>query len=199
MQGEGVDNAPEMLAPEPREKKPGLASRVGRFLLRGLLEVVRTALPAILIALLINLFLAQATVVRGQSMEPTLYDNERVVVEKITYRFIHGPRRGDVVVLQPPEHEELLIKRVLALPGETVEVQGGRVLIDGCPLEEPWSINTGGLDCSPTYVPPLHVFVLGDNRGRSDDSRSFGPVPIDAVVGRAWLAYWPLEQVGLVR
>jgi signal peptidase I len=184
--------------PEPQEEKPGLASSAGRFLLRVLREVVGTVLPAVLIALLINLFLAQATVVQGQSMEPSLHNDERVIVEKITYRLIRGPRRGDVVIVEVAGQQEPLIKRVVGLPGETVAVRGGRVFINGQPLEEEWAVQEGGPDCPPTQVPPHHIFVLGDNRGHSNDSRSFGPVPVDQVLGRAWLVYWPLEEVGPV-
>ncbi|HEC34457.1 MAG TPA: signal peptidase I [Chloroflexi bacterium] len=185
-------------APEPRKSRPGLASSAGRFLFEALREVIRTVLPAVLIALFINLFLAQATVVQGQSMEPGLYNDQRVIVEKITYRLIHAPRRGDVVIIEVPGQEEPLIKRVVALPGETVAVRSGQVFINDQPLAEEWATRQGGPDCPPTFVPPLHIFVMGDNRGHSNDSRSFGPVPFDQVIGRAWLVYWPLEQVGPV-
>ncbi len=194
-----MENGPEP-APIGQEngREPGLASSAGRFLLGILREVVGTVLPAVLIAMLINLFLAQATVVQGQSMEPSLHNNERVIVEKVTYRLLHGPRRGDVVIIRVEGQEEPLIKRVVALPGETVAVRGGQVYINGRPLEEPWATRQGGPDYPPTEVPPLHIFVLGDNRGHSNDSRSFGPVPVDHVLGRAWLIYWPLEEIGPV-
>ena len=166
-------------------------------MLRLVREVLETLVPAILIALLINVFVGQATRVEGQSMEPNLHTNQRLVVEKLSYRF-HGPQRFDVVVLKvPSQGDELLIKRVIGLPGETVEIQDGRVYINGEPLEEPFLVG----DTRPgrhdrITVPPLHVFVLGDNRNHSNDSRSFGPVPIDNIVGRAWISYWPLEDVG---
>lgn len=169
-----------------------------RLLRRVLREVAETIVPAVVIALLINLFLARATRVLGQSMEPTLHSAQRVVVEKVTYRFVHGPRHGDIVVLDMPDQTEMLIKRVVGLPGETVEVRGGYTYIDGQQLEEPWIERPGGRDYGPLTVPPLHIFVLGDNRGASNDSRSFGPVPIKYVVGHAWFSYWPPEQVGFV-
>jgi signal peptidase I len=88
---------------------------------------------------------------------------------------------------------------VIGLPGETVTFKGGRVYINGEQLDEPFTVDeTRAGRNSTVTVPPLHVFVLGDNRDRSNDSRSFGPVPIDNVVGRAWLSYWPPEDVGLV-
>jgi signal peptidase I len=173
-------------------------ARMWRWMLRALREVVETIVPAVVIALIINLFLAQATQVLGQSMEPNLHTAQRVVVEKVTYRFIHGPRRGDIVVIDMPEQTEMLIKRVIGLPGETIEVRRGRVYIEGQELDEPWTVNPGGGSYGPHVIPPLHVFVLGDNRGASNDSRSFGPVPIEHVVGRAWFSYWPQEYVGFI-
>ena len=166
--------------------------------LRALREVAETVVPAVVIALVINLFLAQATQVLGQSMEPTLHSSQRVVVEKVTYRFFHGPRRGDIVVTDLPGQTDMLIKRVVGLPGEAVEVRGGQVYIDGKLLEEPWGPPPGGGHYGPKTIPPLHIFVLGDNRGASNDSRSFGPVLIEHIVGNAWFSYWPLEYVGFV-
>jgi signal peptidase I len=160
---------------------------------RALLE---TVIPALLIAIGINLFLAQATQVQGQSMEPNLHTAQRLVVEKVTYRF-HGPRRGDIVVIDlPAAGPDLLIKRVIGLPGETVSSKGGQVFINGEPLEEPYIRNPGGRDVTEQIVPPLHVLVMGDNRRFSNDSRNFGPVPIDRIIGRAWFSYWPLELWG---
>jgi len=178
---------------QAKDVKP--ASGSGRLLLRVLWDVMSTILPAVFIALFINVFVAQAWVVDGPSMQPNLYYDQRVMAEKITYRLVHGPRRGDVVIIGVPGEEEPLIKRVVALPGETVEVHGGQAFINSEPLEETWTIQQGGLDYPATLIPPLHVFVLGDNRGSSRDSRSFGPVLVDQIVGRALFVYWPLGQV----
>jgi signal peptidase I len=171
-----------------------------RRLLRVLLReiIIETVTPAVVIAVAINLFLAQATQVLGQSMEPNLHTAQRVVVEKVTYRFSHGPRRGDIVVIDLPGQTDMLIKRVLGLPGETIQVSGGEVYIEGERLEEAWTVRPGGGNYGPKTVPPLHVFVIGDNRGASNDSRNFGPVLIDHIVGRAWFSYWPPEYVGFV-
>jgi signal peptidase I len=184
--------AEEQNLPPPRPSS-------GRAVVRFVREFLETILPALLIALLINVFVGQATRVEGQSMEPNLHSEQRLVVEKLSYRF-HGPQRFDIVVLKmPSQGEELLIKRVIGLPGETVEVQDGQVYVNGNLLAEPYTDQTThpGRNGKVT-VPPLHIYVMGDNRDRSNDSRSFGPVPIDNVVGRAWLSYWPLEQVGFV-
>ncbi len=167
------------------------------WLLRAFREIGETVIPAVVIALFINLFLAQATQVLGQSMEPTLHSSQRVVIEKITYRF-HGPRRGDIVVIDSSNQSEMLIKRVVGLPGETIEVKNGRVYVDGALLEEDWTVRQGGGSYGPRTIPPLHVFVLGDNRGASNDSRNFGPVPIEDIIGHAWISYWPPEDVGFV-
>ena len=162
-------------------------------------EVLETILPAILIALLINVFVGQATRVEGQSMEPSLHSDQRLVIEKLSYR-LHGPKRFDIVVLRlPSQGDELLIKRVIALPGETVEIGDGQVYINGEALEEPYlSQTTRPGRHGEVSVPPLHVYVLGDNRSHSNDSRSFGPIPIEHVVGRAWVSYWPPEEIGVV-
>jgi len=178
----------------PRSSK----AQVLRWLLQALREVAETVVPAVAIALVINLFLAQATQVLGQSMEPNLHTAQRVVVEKVTYRFFHGPRRGDIVVIDLPEQTDMLIKRVVGLSGETIEVRGGKVYIEGEEIDEPWTVNPGGGNYGPQTLPPLHVFVMGDNRGASNDSRNFGPVPIEYIVGRAWFSYWPTEYVGFV-
>ena len=184
--------------PEVEIEQEPHSTGVLRWLLRALREVAETVIPAVVIALVINLFLAQATQVLGQSMEPNLHTAQRVVVEKVTYRFLHGPRRGDIVVIDLPEQTELLIKRVVGLPGETIEVRGGEVYIEGERLEELWMVRSGGGNYGPQTIPPLHVFVMGDNRGASNDSRNFGPVPIEHVVGHAWFSYWPMEHVGLI-
>ncbi len=192
-----MDQEPKF--PLEDEPSPLPRSGVGWSLLRGLREVLETVLPALLMALLINVFVGQATRVEGQSMEPNLHTDQRLVIEKVSYRF-HGPERFDVVVLrQPDEGDELLIKRVIGLPGETVEMRDGYVYINGEKLDEPFADGeTRSGRESTILVPPLHVFVMGDNRSHSNDSRSFGPVPIENLVGRAWVSYWPPELVGPV-
>jgi len=181
---------------EQSNNEPPVTDRlkVGRFLLRTLWDIVSTIVPAVLIALLVNVFVVQAMTIDGPSMQPNLYYDQHVMIEKITYRFVHGPRRGDVVTFDLPGEEIPLIKRVVALPGETVEVRGGQVFIDGELLEEPWITQLGGPGYPSTVVPPLHVFVLGDNRPSSRDSRYFGPVSLEQIIGRALFVYWPPDQ-----
>lgn len=165
----------------------------------ALRDLLGTVLPAVVIALLIHAFLAQATRVYGQSMEPNLHSDERLVVEKLSYRF-HGPRRGDIVVLHDPAGgPELLIKRVIGLPGERVVIADGRVYIDGVALYEPYLTQPTTGSSRAVLVPPLTVFVMGDNRSASRDSRVFGPVPLDHIVGRALFRYWPPAEIGSVQ
>jgi signal peptidase I len=170
-------------------------------------EILETVVPAVLIALLINLFLAQATRVYGQSMEPNLHTDQRLIVEKLSYNAflrqyigLDGPDRGDVVVIHlRTQTDELLIKRVIGLPGDVIDIHDGQVMVNGRPLDEPYlSARTSGT-YGPTTVPPLHIFVLGDNRGSSNDSRSFGTIALKDVVGRAGFSYWPPDQAGFVR
>lgn len=187
--------------PEVEQEPPIAWSSVLRQFLGVIRELAETIIPAVVIAIFINLFLVQATQVLGQSMEPNLHTQQRVLVEKVTYRFLHAPQRGDIVVIdldKENKSDDMLIKRVIGLPGDTIEIRSGEVFIDGERLEEPWTTNLGGGNHGPTIIPPLHIFVMGDNRGASNDSRSFGPVHVDNLVGKAWFSYWPLEDVGFI-
>jgi signal peptidase I len=152
----------------------------------------------LIIVLVVNLFIAQATRVEGQSMEPSLHDNERLIIEKITYRF-RDPVRGDIVVLKPPRQGTVpLIKRVVGLPGEQVEIMMNQVFINGEPLDEIYLEQPTSGTMAAQIVPEGHVLVLGDNRRASNDSRAFGMVSYEDIIGRAWFRYWPLEEVGLI-
>ena len=177
--------------------RPSTARMLVRLVVKGAWEVLSTVVPALMIALIVNTFVAEAAVVeQGPSMEPNLYRGYRVMTDKISYR-IHPPRRGDVVIIDPPGGGTRLIKRVVALPGEVIEVWLGRVWIDGQELDEPWVQQYGGPAYPPTEVPAGYVFFLGDNRPNSHDSRAIGPVPLSAVRGRVWLVYWPLQKLQL--
>lgn len=189
------------LEPEP-QPSPSFFKRI-LYLAR---EILETIVPAVLIALLINLFLAQATRVYGQSMEPNLHTDQRLIVEKITYNRLlrqhlgfSGPQHGDVVVMKLNSQDgELLIKRVIGLPGDVVEIRDSRVFVNGSPINEPYLAGFTPGYYGPITVPPLHIFVLGDNRNFSNDSRNFGTVPLEDIIGRAWFSYWPPEDIGFV-
>lgn len=138
---------------------------------------------------------AAPSLVQGPSMEPTLRTGDRVLVEKLGYRF-DEPQRGDVVLIRSENGGTDLIKRVAALPGETVSVRGDTVYVDGEPLRGARaSRDLPGFSGLRTTVPPGHVYVLGDNRERSLDSRSYGPVPLERVEGEALATYWPLDRL----
>lgn len=175
---------------------------------RTVLEWGVVLVGALALALIVRAFLFQAFYIPSPSMEPTLSSGDRILVNKVSYR-LHDVNRGDLVVFHPrPESgvdADDLIKRVIALPGETVTTDSGRVLIDGGLLIEPYlpvPDGTAGFTTVPwcanqdttagCTVPDDHVFVLGDNRGNSRDSRYFGPVPVDSIVGRAFVRVWPL-------
>lgn len=157
-------------------------------------EILTSVLPALVIALFINVHIAEAVEIKsGPSMQPNLYQGYRVMIEKVSYRF-HLPNRGEIVVVDRPGYEVSLIKRVVALPGETIEIREGQVLIDGGLITEPWVEFYGGGNQVPVEVPEGYLYILGDNRRQSMDSRYLGPVPLASVEGRAWLVYWPLDQ-----
>lgn len=160
-------------------------------------ELVETFLPAIAIVLVINLLLAQPRTVHGESMEPSLHENERVIVDLVSFRW-RQPERGEIIVLRLPEQDtDPLIKRVVGLPGDTVAIRNGKVLVNDEVLDEPYLDQVTAGRMSAKVVPEAHVFVLGDNRGASNDSRYFGMVPYEDVLGRAWLRYWPPAEAGL--
>ncbi len=184
---------PSYPSPPPREPQP--ERRVSG--VRNAVEWVVIIVGALLVAFLVKTFLVQAFYIPSGSMLPTLEEQDRVLVNKLSYdlREVH---RGDIVVFESPQTDgeiKDLIKRVVALPGETIEAREGRVLIDGQPLEESYlgpGITTGPLE--PQTIPPDHYFVMGDNRGNSKDSRFFGPIPESLIVGRAFVKVWPITH-----
>jgi signal peptidase I len=162
-------------------------------------DLAGTFLPAIVLALVIHLFLAQSTIVYGESMEPNLGTAQRLVVEKFSYH-LHGPARGDIIIVPDPTGGPIpLIKRVVGLPGERIAISGGRVYVNGVALDESYLSQLTSGEGRSWQVPPLHVFVLGDNRGNSKDSRYFGAVPEVSIIGHAVFRFWPLDKLGAVR
>jgi len=165
---------------------------------RALFDWVVVIGVALFVAFLVRTFVLAHFVVDGVSMTSTLQDEDRVFVNKLSYR-LHDPNRGDVVVLHQLSgtSERDLIKRVVGLPGESVQFLSCQVLIDGRALEEPYldpeAMMPGscGRDVGPVLVPNDHVFVMGDNRGGSMDSRDLGPIDGDELVGRAFVVFWP--------
>lgn len=163
-------------------------------------EILETILPALCIAWAVYLFLARTITVQGQSMEPNLHEQQRVIVDLVSYRF-RSPERGEIIVFDVPESVSKipLIKRVVGIPGDTIETKEGAAYLNGQRLDEPYLRETTLGRMPPRVVPEGHVFVLGDNRNRANDSRRLGMVPYEDIVGRAWISYWPPEDVGLVK
>ncbi len=176
--------------------EPVLTGRTNSGTLRFATDVLETFILAALLFFIINVVSARIRV-DGSSMEPTLHTGEFVIVDKVSYR-IGAPHRGDVIVFHYPRNpQKEYIKRIIGLPGDTVNITEGRVFINGRVLRESY------IAAAPAYpgswtVSDGALFVLGDNRNNSDDSHRWGTVPIDYVIGKAILVYWPPEVWGLI-
>lgn len=181
----GAPTAPDRA--EPEVKPPGKS--VAR-------EWLETVVIALVVAFLIRSFVVQVYKVEGESMEPTLKTEERLLVNKFVYYF-RDPRAGEVIVLQDPgKPQRELIKRVVAVAGEKVEVRKGVLYVNDEPIVEDYK-NTAFVshaESGPVTIPAGHLFVMGDNRGRSFDSRAIGPIALDKVDGKAFLLFWPLNR-----
>jgi len=183
-------------------------------------ELPGLLLTALVIAVVIKTFLIQPFWIPSESMLPTIEVNDRVMVNKLAYNW-GEPQRGDVVVFRDPREEEVeesipeavirsvleavgvrtrgrddLIKRVIGLPGETVEVKDNQVVIDGDPLQEPYLDEVFMPDEPAITIGDDEVFVMGDNRNASFDSRRFGPIPLDDLIGEAFVTIWPISHFG---
>ncbi len=170
---------------------------------RWLLETALLVLLAFALAQGIKAFLIQPFVIPTGSMRPTIMENDRVLAEKITYRFARAPRPGDIVVFDDPlaQHPQL-IKRVIAVAGQTVDIKNDMVYVDGEPVDEPYvhgKPTLPGTVTMPVTVPEGQVWLMGDNRPNSGDSRFFGPRPVASVRGRAFWTYWPPSRFGALR
>ncbi|MFC1961062.1 signal peptidase I [Chloroflexota bacterium] len=152
-------------------------------------DVVETLIMVVAIYTLVNL-IAPRYIVEGSSMQPNFATGEWIIVTRLPY-LVGEPARGDVVVLDFPEPQEDLIKRVVGLPGETVAVHDNLVYVNGVPLNEPYINEQPRYNKEEVYLGPDEFFVLGDNRNNSRDSHSFGAVTRDKVIGRALIIYWP--------
>jgi len=193
----------------------GFAGRVASFLW----ELMQTVLLTLLIFFAMRA-VVQNFKVEGTSMEPTLHNNQFLIINKVTYaridgtpaervlptsrddvgapRFLFGsPERGDIVVFRfPAQPEKDFIKRIIGVPGDLIEVRAGRVYRDGQLQDEPYIRDGASYDRPPQVVPKGQYFVLGDNRPNSSDSHVWGFVPADNLVGKAWFAYWPPSDWG---
>jgi len=180
-------------APESPPSKSGL---------RNVIEWVIIVAGALVVALVVKTFLLQAFFIPSLSMSPTLQIHDRVLVNKVSYD-MHDVNRADVVVFKSPTNDteiKDLIKRVVGLPGETIETRDGRVEIDGVELDEGYLQPdiAPGPPVTRQVIPAGHIFVMGDNRSNSRDSRVFGPIPESLIVGRAFVKVWPVSDLGLL-
>jgi signal peptidase I len=137
-------------------------------------------------------------------MVPTLQIHDHLIVGRVPFWY-RGPRRGDILVFKVPPNanqegqQQDYIKRCIGLPGERLEVRAGKVWINGKPLDEPYTAQPSNRDYGPIVVPAGHVFMMGDNRNNSADSRYWGPLDEDRIVGVAFLRFWPLNKIGLMQ
>jgi signal peptidase I len=181
---------------------------VNRRTLGCLFELLETLLLTLVIFLVVQMFIAQPYQVQQPSMENTLMPDQYVLVDKLTPHF-DDYHRGDIVVFTPPSNwthdpsNTPYVKRVVGVAGETVDIHGGHVYIDGRVLTELYIYENQSTDMpdggSKTWkLLPGQLFVMGDHRQASQDSRDFGPIDKSSVIGRAWLRYWPTDQFGLI-
>lgn len=202
MPSKGKNNAPPKSKTKYKSKKNGPLREI-------LIEVL---LPAVILFFIIHSFLAEARFVPSPSMVPTIELGDRFLVDKITYRF-RSPERGEIVVFSPTtgvlskaEESQIilkndLIKRIIGLPGEIVEVRDGQVLVNGEALSEPYidSSRRPIYEFGPETVPEGNYWMLGDNRNRSWDGHVWGYIPREKIVGRAVWRFWPLGRMGIMK
>jgi signal peptidase I len=179
------------------------ASLGGRSTLTMVASWIRDLFISVILAVLVILFLYQPVKVEGTSMMPALVDQERIFINKFVYRFgIGNIERGDMVVFWfPMDPTKSYIKRVIGVPGDTIEVDDGTVVVNGQRLEETYVTEEfrDRQSMSAFKVQPDEYFVLGDHRSSSNDSRSWGTVPRRYIYGKAVFVYWPLEKMGLLK
>lgn len=174
------------------ETRTGKAAKK-RGTLYTVLEIVGIVAAAFVIAMLVQAFLFKPFTVHQVSMRPTLEDGDRILLNRLTYNF-RDPEAGDVIVFHSPVVEgEDLVKRVVAVAGDTVSVHDGDLYVNGSAIDEPYLKDQDFAGEYPeTTIPPGTVFAMGDNRNNSGDSRLFGPVDEDAIIGCAFVVYWPV-------
>lgn len=173
------------------------------------LEIVKTLGLSAILAFGIRTFVAEARYIPSKSMVPTLQVDDRLIVDKVSYHF-KDPQQGDIIVFMPPDeasvvctgpqaaqsNKDAYIKRIIGLPGDTVEVKQGQVFINNQPLKEGYVAEVPDYQYGPRTVPQGSYLVLGDNRNNSCDSHYWGFVPRDNIIGRAIVRFWPLNRLG---
>jgi signal peptidase I len=203
---EPADFSNYTLPPVEEPQEPGAESSRWQAAWSVLREVGETVILTLIIFLLIQMVVRNFRVV-GTSMVNNLHNGQYLIIDKFSYNSLlndyvglGGPQRGDVVVFKPPRNpSEDYVKRIIGLAGEEVQVIQGQVFINGQPLDEPFEPVRGTYTMPvPVIVPPGQVFVLGDNRNNSNDSHNWGPLPVENIIGRAWISYWPPDLWGSI-
>ena len=200
------EDSPGSADPRPegriRQMNDRVETRGGLF--RFTLALAETMVATLIVFLLLQTFVGRTFAVEQTSMEPTLEPAQRLIVDRLTPRF-DPYKAGDIIVFDAPvsmPHESPLIKRVIAVGGSVVEIEGGLVSVDGVALNEPYVF--GAEPTEPTtgisrwVVASGQLFVLGDHRAVSGDSRAFGPIEISSVIGRAWLRFYPFDEAAVL-
>ena len=190
--------------------------------MKSIRDISETTITAVLIFVILQIS-TQSFRVDGRSMDPTMADGQHVLINKFIYAsadrgifgdilhaikgdddgerayLFHGPQRDDVIVFTPPTGPiaEFLVKRVIGIPGDEIDIRGGQVWVNGEPRDESFPVTRENGGVYPLTVDADNLFVLGDNRDRSNDSRTWGQLPARNVVGRVWFGYWPPEQMKL--
>ena len=177
----------EVPSATPKEKKSSIPGTI--------VEIVVIVAAAFAIALLVQAFLVKPFTIHQVSMRPTLEESDRILLNRLSYHF-REEARGDIVVFHSPINtEEDLVKRIVAIADDRVSISGGKLYVNGLAQDEPYLLEQDFSGEMPeTVVPGGHVFVMGDNRNNSGDSRLFGPISTDAIIGSAFLLYWPIRH-----
>jgi len=162
-------------------------------------ESIRIIVFSLLVASLLRWFVIEPRYIPSGSMEPTLQVNDRIMVEKVSYHW-RAPKRGEIIVFEPPfAGGKAYIKRVIGLPGEEIAICGGKVFINGTPLEEPYILEKPDYEIPPYVIPPGYYWVMGDNRNNSNDSHIWGLLPQENIIGRAIFRFWPPDtRIGTI-
>lgn len=175
-------------------------------LLTKIKDNIQTLAIALALTLIIRTFIAEPRFIPSESMVPTLWTNDRLLVEKVSYNFTE-PHRGDIIVFTPPSQlqeagfgkDQAFIKRIIGVGGDRLQVKEGVVYVNDQPLKEDYIAEPPNYDLPLIVVPEANLFVMGDNRNNSNDSHVWGFLPKSEIIGKAILRFWPLDRLGTIQ